>query len=572
MGNWNAALQWLERWVWQNTWQASIAIVLVLALQWSLRKWLSPGWRHALWLIVVLRLALPLTWPTSVSVYNLMHFHSTAVPETPPVPPAASDEETQSVSTRAPAGQTNHWRQYLVWAWLAGVLGLPSYLGLSTWRLGARVRRQRPLIDAWLLNLLEDCKQEMGLCTPITLIETPAVSSPSLFGFVRPRLLLPEGLASRFSPQELRYIFLHELSHLKRGDIVFNWLAITPLMLHWFNPLVWFAVHRMRADGELACDHLALTHTRGAENQSYGRTILKLLENFTGPALGPGMVGILENKNEMKRRIDMIAKFRQTTRWPRVSAAAFAALALVTLTDAQPTSSNTTSAAPAKPIDPTAPPAIVSTSPAVGQLDVDPAIKEITITFDRDMSGGFSWTGGGPEFPPSPAGAKARWIDQRTCSLPVQLERAKYYRVGINSTSYRNFKSAQGVPARPSAIYFTTVGADESLKWKCETPVIVAIEPADGAKDVDPSLTELKVTFNVPMGGGFSWTGSGPNFPAIPEGKKPYWSEDKKTCFLPVELKPGWSYRLGLNSPSHKNFQSAGGVPLDPVTYAFKTR
>ena len=44
------------------------------------------------------------------------------------------------------------------------------------------------------------------------------------------------------------------------------------------------------------------------------------------------------------------------------------------------------------------------------------------------------------------------------------------------------------------------------------------------------------------------------------------------TCVLPVELEPGKEYRLGLNSPSHKNFQSAGGVPLDPVTITFKTR
>jgi hypothetical protein len=44
------------------------------------------------------------------------------------------------------------------------------------------------------------------------------------------------------------------------------------------------------------------------------------------------------------------------------------------------------------------------------------------------------------------------------------------------------------------------------------------------------------------------------------------------TCVLPVELEAGKVYRLGVNSPSHKNFQSTGGVPLDPVTITFKTR
>jgi RNA polymerase sigma-70 factor (ECF subfamily) len=217
------------------------------------------------------------------------------------------------------------------------------------------------------------------------------------------------------------------------------------------------------------------------------------------------------------------------------------------------------------------PPRIVSTSPAVGATDVDPALTEITVTFDQDMGGGMSWTGGGPEFPPSPAGAQAEWRDKRTCVLPVKLERGHYYRVGINSQSYRNFRSAAGVPAAPSAIYFTTQGASEALKNKTQVPKLVSVKPPHGAKDVSPDLKELRVTFNVPMGESFSWTGGGPSFPTIPEGKKPYWTDDHKTCVLPVELKPNTQYRLGLNSPSNKGFQSVGGVPLSPVVYTFKT-
>jgi hypothetical protein len=73
------------------------------------------------------------------------------------------------------------------------------------------------------------------------------------------------------------------------------------------------------------------------------------------------------------------------------------------------------------------------------------------------------------------------------------------------------------------------------------------------------------------MGDGCSWTGSGPQFPTIPEGKKPFWTEDHKTCVLPVELKPNSQYRLGLNSQSFRNFKSAEGVSLSPVVYTFKT-
>lgn len=259
----------------------------------------------------------------------------------------------------------------------------------------------------------------------------------------------------------------------------------------------------------------------------------------------------------------MIAKFNKSTGWPVLAGSLCAVLGLFTLTDAH----SGQGAAKAE-----GPPQIVSTTPKPGAVDVDPNLSELTITFDRDMGGGFSWTGGGPEFPPGVEGKKAFWRDKRTCVMPVKLQAGKYYRVGINSTSFQNFRSADGVPVRPSAIYFTTQGASEDLKRRALKPAIVGLEPKNGATDVDPNLKEIRVTFNVPMGGGFSWTGGGPQFPTIPEGKKPSWSEDQKTCVLPVELKPGWEYHLGLNSPSHKNFQSAGGVPLDPVNYTFKTR
>jgi hypothetical protein len=216
-------------------------------------------------------------------------------------------------------------------------------------------------------------------------------------------------------------------------------------------------------------------------------------------------------------------------------------------------------------------PQIVSSSPARAATDVDPGLKEITVTFDQDMEEGMSWTGGGPEFPPSPKGKQAFWRDKRTCVLPVKLEPGHRYRVGINSPSYRNFRSAAGVPALTSAIWFTTSGTPDPTKPEPKVPKVVSATPAMGAQDVSPDLKELRVTFNVPMAGGFSWTGGGPEFPTTPEGKKPFWTEDHKTCVLPVELKPGSEYRLGLNSPSHKNFKSAEGVPLAPVGYAFKT-
>jgi hypothetical protein len=154
--------------------------------------------------------------------------------------------------------------------------------------------------------------------------------------------------------------------------------------------------------------------------------------------------------------------------------------------------------------------------------------------------------------------------------------------VGINSPSYQNFSSDLGVAAKPSAIFFTTQGASgtadskpqgasAATESKTQLPKIVKLSPPNGAQDVDPGLKELRVTFDVPMGGGFSWCGDGPQFPKLQEGKRPSWIDGGKTCVLPVKLESGVEYEIGLNSETHKNFKSADGVPLVPVLYTFKT-
>jgi beta-lactamase regulating signal transducer with metallopeptidase domain len=680
----------------------------VLAVQWAFGRRLSPRWRYGLWLLVVARLALPWTIPCPVSLFNLPGLsNATAVAvldgvRTPPGATAQDVSGARKPATAAvrgglraqtlpepagtPASATPGFRlsrSHLLLVWAVGALALAGCLGITHLRLWRTVTPRRPLIDARVLNLLEDCKQLMGLRVPVTLVETPAVGSPSLFGFVRPRLLLPAGLTRDFTEEELRYVFLHELSHIKRRDILTGWLMTALQILHWFNPLVWLAFHRMRVDRELACDALALSYAREEENRSYGRTIIKLLESFGGSAWAPSLAGTVENKSQMKERISMIAKFRRTNQMPALAGGLFIGLALVTLTDAQ-----TGEKQPAQGTAEGVPPSIVATSPAVGATNVDPALKEITVTFDQDMGKGCSWTGGGPDFPPIPEGQKAQWRDKRTCVLPVTIAAGHYYRVGINSTSYRNFRSEAGISAEPSAIYFTTVGATleqiqrmqppkivatspvigatevdprvaeitvtfdqpmgqgmswtgggpefppapegQRARWRdpytCVLPVkldaarfyrvginstshqnfcsahglaartaaiyfttqgasdelkamtlvpqVVKLEPYNGAQNVSPALTELRVTFTVPMGGGFSWcsvSDDGADFPNGPEGKRPYWTEDRKTCVLPVELKPGMTYRLSLNAAEFKNFQNAGGVPLEPVEYTFKT-
>jgi beta-lactamase regulating signal transducer with metallopeptidase domain len=565
-------------WLWLASWQAAVVVVLVCAAQWLFARQLSPRWRHALWFLVIIRLVLPMSVGSPVSLFNFFSPHSFSTRAPAPdsgaaVVVEAPGDSSGAILALAPAGRS---RAGLRSIWLAGAVMLSAFLLASAMHLGRKIRRQRLVTNEAVLTLLEDCKQEMGVPTPLVLLETSSVKSPALLGFVRPRLLLPEGLLRSFSLPELRFVFLHELGHVRRGDILLNWLLAVPLVLHWFNPLVWYAVLRMRADGEAACDVVALSCTREGENQPYGQTIIKLLERFSNPALAPGLVGILENKNQMKRRIGMIATFKKTQRKPFWAAALFAVLALVVLTDAQsqPTAGagNRQSNAGESAAD--GQPRVIASFPRAGDSEVDPAITEITVTFDRDMSEGYSWTGSNRKAvcPPMPEGQQAHWRDRRTCVFPVALEAAHFYRVGINSTSNQNFRDTNGVAAAQSVLYFTTRGADEATRAKLTRPKVVSFIPPNGATDVDTNLKELRVTFDIPMDRGYSWTG--PNLQQPPEYliNSIHWT-NTYTCVLPVVLKPDHQYVLGINGLGFINFQSSNaGVPASPVEYTFTTR
>jgi len=222
--------------------------------------------------------------------------------------------------------------------WLVVALCLAVFALVCNFRLWRIIKSQRLLTEGKILDLLEDCKAEIGVQTILGVVVTDKVKSPALFGVVRPRLLLPEGMVKTLSTEELRYVFLHELAHLKRHDIYLGWLMVILQVLHWFNPLVWFAFGRMRADRELACDGLVLSTMGPDKSQAYGQTLVNLFKGFSGLQYVPGVAGVLENKSQLKRRITMIARFKKGSyRWSALAVVLLAVLGCVALTNAKGT-------------------------------------------------------------------------------------------------------------------------------------------------------------------------------------------------------------------------------------------
>ena len=365
--------------------EAGILVVLVLGAQWVFRRQLSARWRCSLWLVVMGRLLLPCSFSSGISVFNLLpHWTQpeAAIPaaNAPGVQPSAgqpapviasagiaektaaamperlsvSAPEIMPVPIDAPPGGWS-WPVWIFAVWLAGVLVLAGQVAVSSLRLWRRCAELSPLTQPVTATVLEVCCARLQVRHKPVLLECGAVSSPALHGCFHPRLLLPKGFLTTFSPAELGFVFLHELAHLKRRDLLMNWMATGLQIIHWFNPLVWWGFARWRADRELACDAMALAAADPDQNKQYGRTILRLLESFEQPVTTPGLVGILEDKHQLRRRIAMIAGYVPNQGWPRLGLALAGVLAVVGLTDAK-------SGAPPAPNIPTGTPAAMAES------------------------------------------------------------------------------------------------------------------------------------------------------------------------------------------------------------------
>lgn len=571
------------RWIFAASWQLALLVTFVGLLVRLLRR-ASPHLRHALWLLVLVKVFLPptLALPTGIGSWALSGLGDTAqVAERLSTAFGALEiERDLEAKPRAAAGETDEAHRpstmlLLMVLWAVGAILFWLIVAIRSQRLSNSIRGTPAVDEGPLRVALEKSAISLGIKRSPDLRVTDALTSPFLFGVVQPCVVLPKQFVAEATDTELSAVLTHELVHLRRRDTWIGWIQVIAQGLFWFHPFVWWASRQLRHEREEACDESVL-QDGGIAPVSYGESMMRVLTSAKAKSLADGsLIGVFERGTNLQIRLEQIMNFKSTKKpygWVSKLAIVAAAAVLLPMAPGVSRQLDAQEASSRPPATDSSYPQIVRTVPKVGATGVRTSLKALRVTFDRDMSKGMSWTGGPPHFPPTAAGQQARWIDERTCVLPVQLERGKFYRVGINSTSYQNFASADGEPARPSAIYFATQGAPPDVVALAKTPEIVRLVPENGATDVNANISSISVTFNMPMGGGMSWTGGGAQFPNIPSGAQPKWSRDKLTCRLPVKLKPNHQYRLGLNSPSHKNFQSEGGVPLQPVVYQFKTQ
>ncbi|WP_395749028.1 M56 family metallopeptidase [Prosthecobacter sp.] len=359
----NSLTQPIEPWLQSLmllTWKGTLLTLVVGLVLLLIRRHLSAAWRHGLWLLVLLRFTVPDLGHFSFSLNGPADVPAVIEPaaatapvemamvEVPAEVPAVSQAETPvemtsatrpTVQQQAPVAAAPAWslRQMLGLLWLGGAAAVFGVMAGLHVRLQRGIRKDASEAFSEVSGLLDEACRLAGVRHAPRLMVTDAVRAPSLFGVLRPVILLPRQVAAGRDAAALKLILLHELAHLKRHDLWAQILASIVIALHWFNPMVWIAARRLRAEAEMAADAHALSCTNATEAHRFGEVLLGFTRYATTGWMtwltSATLLGISENKRDLRLRIEGlmdIARGRRT-RWV-MGLGAFVVLAVIGLT------------------------------------------------------------------------------------------------------------------------------------------------------------------------------------------------------------------------------------------------
>ena len=161
----------------------------------------------------------------------------------------------------------------LLTLWLAGVIACVLWQGIGYYRLIRSLKgTSQPVERADLHTILQEQCADLVIDREIPLRVSSAADCPMLAGFIHPTLYLPD---ERISRTDAVFIFRHELTHYKHGDLWLKLLLLAARCLHWFNPLVHLIARFAQEDIEAACDDAVVRGHDGAYRRAYGETILR---------------------------------------------------------------------------------------------------------------------------------------------------------------------------------------------------------------------------------------------------------------------------------------------------------
>lgn len=303
--------------------QSSVLIVVLLAVDLLIRNHVKAVFRYGLWMLLLVKLVLPpaLCLPTGIGYWldwDLPTLEDGPLPVQAAIGEGLSPKGTEHASSRVirpeesqdretamkPAGPSSRitWQGvfFLIW-----ITGLSIFILLIARRLcfvKHLISRSRPA-EGEAAAALFRCKSRVGLDREVELRLSSDMMSPAVCGLLKPKIVMPASVHEKLSRKKLEVVLIHELSHIKRGDLWVNMAQTFLQIIYFYNPLLWLVNAHVRRVREQAVDEMVLTRLEG-EVRCYSSTLIDLADmTFARSPLNLGLVGVVESKSKLMERI-----------------------------------------------------------------------------------------------------------------------------------------------------------------------------------------------------------------------------------------------------------------------------
>lgn len=294
---------------------ASVVGIIILLVKMILRNKINPKWHYIIWIVLILKLFIPFGPKSPVSLFNTVqqipqqtNFNQMYLEHQQSIAPI-EEEKTKIINTTAIqdsslylAAKAETAAPYI---WFTGAVLMLGWLIYTNYTLQRKMKKFPDLAPESINQIFVECKEKMKVKKDIDIVIQNVISTPALFGIFKPRILISPNIL-KLSKKEVSYVLLHELAHYKRKDLIVNYLLLLLQLVHWFNPVIWYCFKRIRHDMELATDEKVLTLLESGERKEYGNALLSILASFNISKLAPRLVGMVDDKKNIEKRIKVI--------------------------------------------------------------------------------------------------------------------------------------------------------------------------------------------------------------------------------------------------------------------------
>ncbi len=213
------------------------------------------------------------------------------------------------------------------------VLLLLMWVAVGRLRIRQWIYNGNPVVNTDVIDIFHRAARRVGLTGDFIIIESDEVPAPMTCRTFHPIIVLPTGFPESLSASELMAVALHELTHVKRNDVLILTFVSFVRTIFFFHPLVWFAARQISYLSEVACDDAVLESS--LKSTSYAGMLTRIAANLPNTAYSTELAaGILFSKSVFFRRIEIILsnrneRFRRVSRVTFAGSVVLAALSLV---------------------------------------------------------------------------------------------------------------------------------------------------------------------------------------------------------------------------------------------------